>query len=112
MRIGPFVLPFMFLLVLDSTATAESHVMFSGEKRQNNLVAELLEVAEISQPSSSFAFKRSHAGYIFVTADCLGKGTVTIKLDDVPEPFSVIKGDVDVAQRTEAVRNILPGEHK
>jgi hypothetical protein len=112
MRIGPSILAFMFLLVLDSTATAESRVVFSGEKRQNNLVAELLEVAEISQPSSSFAFKRSHAGYIFVTADCLGKGTVTIKLDDVPEPLSVIKGDVDVAQRTEAVRNILPGEHK
>ena len=112
MRIGPFVLLLIFLLVLDSTATAESRVVFSGEKRQNNLVAELLEVAEIAQPSSSFAFKRTHAGYIFVTADCRGKGTVTIKLDDVPEPLAVIKRDVDAAQRTEAVRNISLGEHK
>ena len=38
----------------------------------------------MSQPSSSFAFKRVQAGYIFVTADCRGKGTVTLKLDDVP----------------------------
>ena len=51
-------------------------------------------------------------GYIFVTADCRGKGTVTLKLDDVPEPLAVIKRDVDAAQRTEAVRNISLGEHK
>src|SRR6478735_11015813 len=112
MRIGPLVLLVMFLLVLDSTVSAESRVVTSGEKRQNNLVVELLEVAEISQPSSSFAFKRTHAGYIFVTADCLGKGTVTIKLDDVPEPLSVIKGDGNAAQRAEAMRNISLGEHK
>jgi hypothetical protein len=112
MRISPFVQLLISLLVLNSTATAESRVVFSGEKHRNNLVAELLEVAEISQPSSSFAFKRAHAGYIFVTADCRGTGTVTIKLDDVPEPLAVVERDVDAAQRTEAVRNISLGEHK
>ncbi len=112
MRISPFVLLLLSLLVLESTATAESRVVFSGEKRQNSLVAELLEVAGISEPSSSFAFKRAHAGYIFVTADCRGTGTVTLKLDDLPEPLAVIKRDVDAAQRTEAMRNISPGEHK
>ena len=112
MRIGPFVMLLISLLVSDSTATAKPRVVFSGEKRQNNLVAELLEVAEISQPSSSFAFKRAHTGYIFVTADCQGKGTVTIKLDDMPEPLAVIKRDVDAAGLTEAVRSISLGEHK
>jgi len=112
MRLTPFVLLLGSLFVLDSAATAESRVVFSGERRQNNLVAELLEVAEISQPSSSFAFERVHAGYIFVTADCRGKGMITLKLDDVPEPLAVIKHDADASQRTEAVRNISPGEHK
>ncbi len=111
MRISPFVPHLISLLVLNSTAMAESQVVFSGEKRQNNLVAELLEVAEISQPSSTFAFTRARAGYIFVTADCRGKGTVTIKLDDVPEPLAVIQRDADAAQRSEAVRNISLGEH-
>src|SRR5258708_4380718 len=49
---------------------------------------------------------------MFVRADCRGQGTVAIKLDDMPEPLVVIKRDVDAAQRTEAVRNISPGEHK
>ena len=112
MQISRLVLILIALLVLDSIATAESHVVFSGERRRNNLVAELLEVAEISQPSSSFAFNRALAGYIFVTADCRGKGTVTIKLDDVLEPLAVIQRDVDAAKRFEAVRNISLGEHK
>jgi hypothetical protein len=111
MRLSPFVLLWGSLFVLDSAATAESRVVFSGEKRQNNLVAELLEVAEISQPSNSFAFTRVHAGYIFVTADCRGKGMVTLKLDGVLEPLAVIKHEADTSQRTEAVRNVSPGEH-
>src|ERR1700726_174578 len=109
MRLSPFVLLLGSLFVSDS---AESGVVFSGEKRQNNLVAELLEIVEISQPNSSFAFKRDHAGFIFVAADCRGKGTVTLKLDEVPEPLAVIKHNADAPQRTEAVRNISPGEHK
>jgi hypothetical protein len=112
MRLTPIVLLLGSLFVLESAATAESRVVFSGVKRQNNLVAVLLEVAEISQSSSSFDFKRGHAGYIFVTADCRGKGTVTLKLDDTPEPLAFIKHDADISQPTEAVRNISPGEHR
>jgi hypothetical protein len=112
MRLSPFVLLWGCLFILDSVVTAESRVVFSGEKRQNNLVAVLLEAADISRPSSSFDFKRGHAGYIFVTADCRGTGTVTLKLDDVPEPLAVIKHAADASQRTEAVRNISPGAHK
>ena len=37
-----------------------------------------------------------------MTADCRGKGTVTLKLDDVPEPLAVIHRDADAvaAQRS------------
>jgi hypothetical protein len=111
MRIRVFVLPLIFLLALDSHVVAEPRVIFSGERRQNNLVAELLEVADISQAGGSFAFQRFQPGYIFVTANCRGKGTVTLTLDDEPEPLAVIERDVDADQRSEAVRNVPLGEH-
>jgi len=112
MRFISSVLLLGSLFVFDSAATASSRVVLSGEQRQNNLVTKLLQVAEISQPSSSFAFKRVHAGYIFMTADFRGKGTLSLKLDDMPEPLAVIKHDADASQRIEAVRNIAIGEHK
>jgi hypothetical protein len=111
-RIIVFLLFLVLLSVLDSTATAESRVVFSGERRQNNLVAELLEVAEISQPGNAFAFKRNRAGYIFVVADCRGEGTVTLKLDDESEPLAVVKGNAGTSERAEVVRNISSQEHK
>jgi hypothetical protein len=100
------------LLVLVSDVRANSRVVFSGEKRQNNLVAVLLEVAEISQPQSSFAFNRAHEGFIFVTADFRGRGTLTLGLDDLPEPLAAIKHDAETSHRTEAVRKIPAGAHK
>jgi hypothetical protein len=99
-------------LILALSATAESRIVFSGESRQNNLVAKLLEVAEISQPRDAFTFKRALAGYIFVSADCRGNGTVTIKLDDLSDPLAVIKLDVNAAGRAEAIRYISRGDHK
>jgi hypothetical protein len=112
MRIGWFVLFLICVSISNSTAIGETRLVFSGEKRLNNLVAELLEVVEISEPSSSFAFRRARAGYIFVTADCRGKGTFKIKLDDAPEPLAVIRREVEAAGRAEAVQNISLGEHK
>src|SRR5690349_15460279 len=37
---------------------AESKVLFSGEKKLNNLVSELLEVSSVSKSSQPIAFKR------------------------------------------------------
>src|SRR2546425_228116 len=45
---------------------AEAGIGFSGEKKLNNLVSELLEVSSISQSSQSFTFRRSSDGWIFV----------------------------------------------
>jgi hypothetical protein len=100
-----------FLFVFVSTAAGESRAVSSGERRQNNLVVELLDIAEISQPGDSFAFERDGAGYIFVAAKCRGKGTVTIKLDELPEPLTVIKRDTDTVQCIEAVRHVSQGGH-
>jgi hypothetical protein len=112
MQLRPVVLLLVAFFVSDSAATAESRIVFSGEQRRNNLVAELLEVASITPPGSSFTFKRRNAGYIFVTADCRGEGTVTLKLDDAPELLAVIQNDAETPKRTEAVRIVSPGEHK
>ena len=97
-RLRPFVLLVGSVFVFDSGARAESDVIFSGQKRLNNLVTELLEVAKISRPSGTFKFKRLHPGYIFVTADCRGKGTAILKLDEVPQPLAVFKQDADAPQ--------------
>jgi len=113
MRIGPLVLLSMVLSIFASTATAESGVVFRGEKRLNNLVAVLLEVAEISEPASSFTFNRDRAGYLLVAADCRGSGSVTLRLDDDAEPLAVIERNADAAAgRIEVVRNVSPGEHR
>jgi len=42
-------------------------VVFSGEKKLNNLVVELLEVSSISKASSSFGFARLSEGWVFVS---------------------------------------------
>jgi len=86
-------------------------LVFTGEQRENNIVTKLLEVAEISQPRYSTLFKRSRAGWIFVAADCRGTGTVTIKLDDRPEPLAIIKHAANETRLTEAMSNISAGEH-
>ncbi|HEV8002031.1 MAG TPA: hypothetical protein VGP63_19235 [Planctomycetaceae bacterium] len=112
MRHATFVLLLGFLVAWQSPATAQSRVVFSGQERENNLVTKLLEVAEILQPGGSFAFTRVHAGYIFATADCRGKGTLTLKLDDVPQPLALVEDDADASRHIEAVRNVSPGDHK
>ena len=69
MRISPLILTLLSFFVTDATATAKSRVVFSGEKRPNNLVAELLEVVEISGPSSVFTFQHPRTGYMFVAEE-------------------------------------------
>ncbi len=111
MRILPVILLTPIFWAFDSTVSAESRVVPSGDQRQNNLVTILLETGEIAQPIHSFSFKRPRAGYIFLAADCRGKGAVTFRLDSVPEPIAVVKRETDGARRTEAVRNVAQGDH-
>jgi hypothetical protein len=106
----------LFLLLISqwffgSTAMAESRVVFRGERRKNNLVAELLVVSDIAELKSEFTFRIPRAGYVFVAADCRGTGTVTLELDESPEPLAVIHRDAEAAERNEAARNISRGEH-
>lgn len=112
MRCAPSAPFFCFVLAVASVANADSRIVFSGEKRLNNLVAELLEVADVSQQGGTFAFERPRAGWIFVTAACRGAGTVSLKLDDAAEPLAVFRNPAAAPVPFEAVRNIPAGKHQ
>src|SRR5207245_4390386 len=85
------------------------------EKKRNNLVAELLEVAGISRSGNSFKFTRSEEGWIFLSASCKGKGKLSILLDNPSgrEPVLLYSaaGAADPSPLVEAVRRVAKGEH-
>ena len=86
---------------------AEAGILFSGERKLNNLVSELLEVSSISKSGQSFAFTRSSDGWIFISSTC--EGTVRVILDK--ESDAVIFHDAKGGLRREAMRYVTKGEH-
>src|SRR2546422_348384 len=86
---------------------AEAGIGFSGERKLNNLVSELLEVSSISKSSQSFTFTRSSDGWIFISSTC--QGTVRVILDK--ESDAVIVHDAEGGPRHEAMRYVTKGEH-
>jgi hypothetical protein len=98
----------LFLIALCGLArAAEAAVLFAGERRLNNLVAELLEVASVAKSSQPFTFTRSSDGWIHIAAISQGAGTVRVLLDKVPEAVIVQDGD----GRGEAMRHVTRGTH-
>jgi hypothetical protein len=92
-------------------AQGDGTVVFSGEKKRNNLVSELLEVTAISKSGSSFRFMRSGEGWIFLSVTYKGKGKLKILLDDAP----AVSSAADSAEQSalaEAMRRVTKGEHK
>jgi hypothetical protein len=98
------------------TAWGDGTVVFSGQKRRNNLVSELLEVAAISKSGNSFPFTRSGEGWIFLSAAYKGKGKLKFLLDDASGSAPVVLHAADsAAERSavaEAVRRVAKGKHK
>jgi hypothetical protein len=82
---------------------------FSGERKLNNLVSELLEVSSISKSSESFTFNRSADGWIFIASTCTGKGSARIILDR--KSPSLIIHEAGSSPRQEAMRFVTQGEH-
>jgi len=95
------------ILVSGFAGVAEAEVLFSGERKLNNLVSELLEVASVSKPSQSFTITRSSDGWIFISATSKGKGTARVILDKEPDPL--IANDVEGTR--EGVRYVTEGKH-
>jgi hypothetical protein len=90
----------------------EPTVVFSGARKLNNLVTELLEVASISRPGGAFTFMRPDDGWVFLTARRQGKGTVRIVLDEQAGDDVVGENDADGERPIEAVRHVAKGEHR
>lgn len=88
-------------------------VVFTGEKRRNNLVSDLLEVDAISKSGNSFSFHRPQDGWIFVSATCKGKVAIRLAGEADKPPVELIAAeDSKEGQTVEAVRKIAQGDHR
>jgi hypothetical protein len=106
---SPRLIASIAIFICGFTGAADAGILFSGEKKLNNLVSELLEVSSIAKPSESFAFSRSNDGWVFVSSNCKGTGTIRIALDMESEPL--IAHDAESGPRHEAMRYVNRGEH-
>src|SRR5439155_11713856 len=98
------------------SACGDGTVVFSGQKKRNNLVSELLEVTAISKSGNSFKFTRLGEGWIFISAAYKGKGKLNIFLDHASggEPVVLYAADNGAGRSrlAEAVRRVAKGAHK
>src|SRR6266704_1802245 len=109
MRARPICLIAIF--VCGFAGAAENAILFSRERKLNNLVSELLEVSPISTTSKPFAFTRASDGWILISASCKGNGTVSIILDKGLRPVTVMIHDTESGPRDETMRYLTKGEH-
>src|SRR5262245_63356928 len=97
-------------------AHGDTAVVFSGEKKRNNLVSDLLEVTSISKAGNAFAFTRSREGWIFVSAEYRGVGRLSILLENSsggePVVLYAANSSSERGQRGEAMHRIAKGQHK
>jgi hypothetical protein len=98
-------------ILLSLISVADAGVRFSGEKKLNNLVADLLEVSSISKSSKPFPFTRSSEGWIFISATYKGSGTVRIILDQASRGDTVIFHAADGSRLSEGMRYVAKGVH-
>ena len=78
MKMTPISPILLSMLICGFAGVTEAKVLFSGEEKQNNLVSELLEAASISKTGNPLTFTRSSDGWIFISANYKGQGTVRI----------------------------------
>jgi hypothetical protein len=112
MRANLIALIVYSLFVGSAAWAADATVLFSGEKKWNNLVSDLLLVSPISKSGTSFPFTRSNDGWILISATCKGKGTVHIILDKSPRRDAVIVHDVKSRTNDEMMRYLAKGQHQ
>lgn len=97
-------------------ACGDGTVVFTGEKKRNNLVSELLEVAAVSKSGNSFTFTRPGEGWIFVSAAYKGKGKLSISLDNgsgsTPVVLYAADSEGEGNSLAEAVRRVAKGQHR
>ena len=97
----------MVVFIGGFAGAAGAEIHFSGERKLNNLVSELLEVSSISKSSKPFTFTRSSDGWIFISSSCNGNGTVSLTLDKESRAVIVHYGEGG----REAMRYVTKGKH-
>ncbi|HXT40538.1 MAG TPA: hypothetical protein VN887_11025 [Candidatus Angelobacter sp.] len=97
----------MAILTVGFGGAVRAGVVFSGEKKLNNLVSELLEVSFDSKSGPPFTFTRTSDGWIFISSVFDGKGAARVFLDKESDPVIVhaTKGG------REAMRHVTKGQH-
>ena len=100
------------IAVLCSAAVgADGKVVFSGERKENNLVSKLLEVASIAGLHSRMLSAGPATAGFSSRRSVRGSGTVTVVLDDSAMADAVINHRVGDAKPAEGVRYVKQGEH-
>ena len=89
------------------TGNAFAAILFSGERKLNNLVSALLVVSAISNANQSFRLTRPSDGWVFVSATCRGKGTARVTLEKEVNPLILQRDDGSA----EAMRYLTRGTH-
>src|SRR5262245_22520302 len=110
------VISFLLSICVCKRAHGDTVVVFSGEKKRNNLVSDLLEVTAISKASNTFAFTRSRDGWIFVSADYRGQGRLSILFENSsggePVLLYAANSSTETGQRGEAMRRVPKGQYR
>lgn len=105
--------PLLLLIFLCPLARGDGTVMFSGYKKRNNLVAELLKVTAVTKPDNSFKFTRPSAGWILVSAVSKGKGKTTVSLNNSSgrDVLISVTSTEELSIPFEEFRRVAKGEH-
>src|SRR6266487_3938121 len=111
LTVSPRLIASIVVFVCGFAGAGKAGILFSGEKKLNNLVSVLLEVSSISESAKPFTFTRSNDGWIFVSWTSKGKGTVRVVLDKRLGGDSVIVHEAEDDPRGEGMDYVTKGEH-
>ncbi len=105
------LLAWFLILVCGWQETAVARILFSGERKLNNLVSVLLEVSSLSGSRKPVAFTHPSGGWIFISSDCKGAGTIRVILDQELGGETVMVHGAGEGPWGEAVRFVTKGKH-
>ena len=96
-----------FLLGVAWETTTVAAVIFSGERKLNNVVSLLLDAGSLTNASEELTFTRSADGWLWISSS--GTGPSRIFLDQESNPLAV-HGTAGKPER-EAMRHVTKGRH-
>src|SRR5579872_7483799 len=107
-----FFASLLLLLFADSPLDAKPTLLFSGHRKLNNVVSELLVVVDISPPGGTFQFQADRDGWLFLSAKLQGNGAINVSIDAEHAGPSVLSRRVDNSTVAEGMRRVAKGTHE